>query len=84
MRTIDEIYKLIDEDGIEALSPDELAVYIDREREIAAHDAAFAERQNTYAIALDATAQAQQELAKHAGDILDSLISNPPMFNVME
>lgn len=84
MRTIDEIYKAIETDGIEVLTPEEVVAYVENERKIAARDAAFNERQKGYAEALDATAQAQRDLAQRAGDILDTLISNQPNFEVME
>lgn len=84
MRTVDEIYKAIDTDGIEVLTPEEVVAYVENERKIAARDAAFNERQKEYADALDATAQAQRDLAQRAGDILDTLISNQPNFEVME
>lgn len=84
MRTIDEIYKAIEADGVEVLTPEEIVKYVEYERELAARDAAFNERQNECASALAATAQAQRDLAQRAGDILDTLINNQPNFEVME
>lgn len=84
MRTIDEIYKQVNESGMASLEPDELEAYVENERTIAARDAAFAERQSKMSESLDKTAEEQMRIADAAITALNDLISNRPTFEVLE
>lgn len=74
-RSIEDIVQEAETHGFAALQDDEIRRYVAWKSGIAARDAEASARADAQAAALRATADAQRDLAQHAAERFDALLS---------
>lgn len=76
-RGIDEICKEVDSNGFSGLSDEEISVYIEHQKDIAANEALYNAHVEAYNAHLEQVAETQSKIAEKAESTLNTLLSTP-------
>lgn len=76
-RSIDEICKEVESNGFSGLSDEEISVYVEHQKDIAANEALYKAHVEVYNAHLEQVAETQSKIAEKAESTLNALLNAP-------